>query len=372
MLQAGSSSSGSSSPVFLQSSEATSSDSYRKHISVAFPSHGSANQLRLFADIPNCVKRDDVCPSKLLLEREQRLGGGDEETVSFIRGKRLLRELSTWGIGGPCNYFVEVFDEIQLISAIRFCATNSIEFLIIGKGSNCLFDDSGFDGCIILNRITTFENIEDGVYRVGGGYPINKLGVQCSNAGFGGLEFAGGVPGTVGGAAFMNAGADGQETADSIESVEIITTDGIKRVLQRKELAFGYRTSSFQEMKDLAAIVSVTFRLNRSATAKTKLQRHLERRRKSQPIYQRSAGSVFRNPEGLGVSAGELIEKTGLKGFVLGGAKISELHANFFINFNRSSSKNMIDLINLVGEKVDQQFGIRLRKEIRIVPYNAS
>ncbi|XP_068638714.1 uncharacterized protein [Aristolochia californica] len=357
-------------PLFFPSAEITFHGSVRKHTHLAFPFHDFLSPLLLFAKIPKCIRIDEIYPTKLPLEREQPLRGGGEDTLSLIRGKRLLRELSTWGIGGPCNYFVEVFDEIQLISVIRYCTTYSIKFIVIGKGSNCLFDDFGFDGCIILNRITTLENIEDGVYRVGSGYPFNKLGIQCSNAGFGGLEFAGGVPGTVGGAAFMNAGADGQETADTIESVEIVTIDGIQLVLQRKELTFGYRTSSFQEMEDLAAIVAVTFRLNRCASAKTRLQMHLERRRKSQPIYQRSAGSVFRNPEGLGISAGELIEMTGLKGFIVGGAKVSEFHANFFINFNRSTSKNMIDLINLVNEKVEQKFGIRLKKEIRIVPYH--
>lgn len=303
----------------------------------------------------------------------------DEQDVALVekqavRGQKHLRELSSWGIGGPCNYFLEASRPSHIVSAIRYCHAHSLPFLVLGRGSNCLFDDRGFSGLVVLNRLhdqSDVQVVEPGTYRVGSGYPFNRLGVRCSNDGFSGLEFAGGIPGTVGGAAFMNAGADGQETGDVIESVEIVATDGEVRVLGRSELAFGYRWSTFQEMADLAAITAVTFRLTPAATARERQRAFLERRRKSQPVGERSAGSVFRNPSGLGITAGELIDLAGLKGFKMGGAKVSEVHANFFINFNGATSKDMLALIQFVKERVDQIFGIELKEEIRHIPYSA-
>ncbi|XP_043715775.1 UDP-N-acetylenolpyruvoylglucosamine reductase-like [Telopea speciosissima] len=295
----------------------------------------------------------------------------NSNSLDFVRGKKLLSELSTLGIGGPCNYFVQVFNPTQLVSAIRYCCDHSIRFIIVGKGSNCLFDDSGFDGCVILNRIDYLERIEPGIYRAGSGFPFNRLGVHCCNEGFGGLEFAGGIPGTVGGAVYMNAGANGQETADTIYTVEIVTIDGRHQTLHRNDLSFGYRRSSFQEMENMAAIVAVTFQLKPSAAARERQQAYLRRRKLSQPLVERSAGSVFQNPSGLGISAGELIERAGLKGYSMGGAKVSDVHANFFINSGSATSQEMLELIDFVKARVNTTFGIQLEEEIQYVkPYH--
>lgn len=303
-----------------------------------------------------------------------RIGNSRERTqkwedgrLRIIRKKKQLSDLSTWAIGGPCNYFVQVSDQTQLLSAFRFCQKHFVKFMVIGKGSNCLFDDMGFDGCVILNRIEFLERIEPGMYRVGSGFGFNRLGLQCANEGFTGLEFAGGIPGTVGGAAYMNAGANGQETAHSIDTVEIITTEGKFQTLKRRDLSFGYRSSSFQDMKDLAAITAVTFRLKRSESTRKRQQEYLERRRLSQPVGEKSAGSVFRNPFKIGVSAAELIEQAGLKGLKVGGAMVSNVHANFFINCGDSTSEDMLQLIDLVRDTVYQKFGVELKEEILYV-----
>ncbi|OMO80228.1 UDP-N-acetylenolpyruvoylglucosamine reductase [Corchorus capsularis] len=246
----------------------------------------------------------------------------------------------------------------------RYCHMYSIPYIIIGKGSNCLFDDLGFDGCVILNRIASLERIEHGIYRVGSGFRFNHLGVLTCNEGFTGLEFAGGIPGTVGGAIYMNAGANGQETANTIESIDIVTTEGKFQTLNRVDLSFGYRTSPFQSMKDLAAIIAVTFQLQSSKSAKKRQQEFLKRRRMTQPVQERSAGSVFRNPSSLGVSAAELIDKAGLKGCSIGGAMVSHIHANFFVNTGGATSQDMLNLIALVKDRVDRKFGIELGEEI--------
>ncbi|KAI9160599.1 hypothetical protein LWI28_009829 [Acer negundo] len=284
--------------------------------------------------------------------------------LKFIRGKKLLKDLTTWGIGGPCNYFLQVSDQTQLISAIRYCHEHSIRYIIIGKGSNCLFDDLGFDGCVILNRIEFFERKEAGMYRVGSGFRFNRLGIHCSNQGFTGLEFAGAIPATVGGATYMNAGANAQEIGDVIDSVDVVTVQGKLQRLQKNDLNFGYRSSTFQDMKDLAAIVVVTFQLQESGSARTKQKECSERRRTTQPLGERTAGSVFRNPLNVGVAAAELIEKAGLKGFRIGGAVVSNVHANFFVNVGNSTSRDMLDLIALVKNKVDQKFGVQLKEEV--------
>ncbi|KAK2652238.1 hypothetical protein Ddye_012094 [Dipteronia dyeriana] len=288
----------------------------------------------------------------------------DWNGLKFIRGKKMLKDLTTWGIGGPCNYFLQVSDQTQLVSAIRYCHEHSIRYIIIGKGSNCLFDDLGFDGCVILNRIEFLERKEAGMYKVGSGFRFNRLGIHCSNQGFSGLEFAGAIPATVGGATYMNAGANAQETGDVIDSVDVVTVQGKLQRLEKNDLNFGYRSSTFQDMKDLAAIVAVTFQLQESGSARTKQQECLERRRTTQPLGERTAGSVFRNPLNVGIAAAELIEKAGLKGFKIGGAVVSNVHANFFVNVGNSTSGDMLDLIALVKDKVDQKFGVQLTEEV--------
>nr|DAD44407.1 TPA_asm: hypothetical protein HUJ06_002637 [Nelumbo nucifera] len=222
-------------------------------------------------------------------------------------------------------------------------------------------------GCVILNRIDFLKRIEPSVYRVGSGYQFNRLGVQCTNEGFSGLEFASGIPGTVGGAAYMNVGANGQETANAIDTAEIVTVDGRHQILYRSDFAFGYRMSPFQAMQDLTAIVAVTFRLLPSASVKERQQAYLRKRLWSHLVWERTTGSVFRNPPGMGVSAGELIEKAGLKGFRVGSAEVSKVHANFFINTGSSNSREMLELIGLVKAKVKKEFGIQLQEEIQYV-----
>ncbi|XP_057823065.2 uncharacterized protein LOC131035390 isoform X2 [Cryptomeria japonica] len=293
-----------------------------------------------------------------------------EEVDLHISEGKLLSELSTWGIGGPAKYFVEVNSETHLLSAFRYCQKHNLRFFILGRGSNCLFDDRGFDGCIILNQIDFVEKIFPATYRVGSGYAFNQLGLQCSKDGLTGLEFGTGIPGTVGGAVYMNAGAGGQETADVLKSVEIIMVDGRRKTFRRSELIFSYRKSPFQHMQNFVAIVSATFELASLSSSRERQKLYLERRNKTQPIGERSAGCVFRNPTTTSLSAGAVIEQAGLKGVMVGGAKVSEMHANFFINVGNSTSADMCSLINIVKEQVRQKLGVDLQEEILYVPYN--
>ncbi|MBX7065604.1 MAG: UDP-N-acetylmuramate dehydrogenase [Parachlamydiales bacterium] len=273
-----------------------------------------------------------------------------------LQKHRYLSEFSTFGIGGPIAYFVEVSTIEEMEEAYRI----DLPKMVIGKGSNCLFDDRGFDGLAILNKIDFCDWNETQVH-VGSGYSFSLLGVQSARKNLSGLEFASGIPATVGGAVFMNAGANGTETCDSLKSV--LFFDGVERKeISRADLQFGYRTSSFQKMNGV--ILSAVFSLKEQPQARKKQLEIIDYRMKTQPLKDKSAGCVFRNPPGM--SAGALIDRCGLKGAQIGGAKISEIHANFIINHQKASSEDVKKLIHLVREKVLEQTGVLLETEIRL------
>ncbi len=274
-----------------------------------------------------------------------------------LQQNRFLSEFSTFGIGGPIRSFTEVTSCEEMEEAFAL----NMPVLVVGKGSNCLFDDRGFEGLVVLNRID-FCEWEGTRVRVGSGYSFSLLGAQSARKGLSGLEFASGIPATVGGAVYMNAGANGKETSDALHSV--LYFDGKeRREYRRDELTFSYRTSPFQQRG--GAILAATFSLAPQPEARKAQLQIIDYRMKTQPLKEKSAGCVFRNPPGQ--SAGALIERCGLKGIAIGGAKVSEIHANFIVNFNGASSQQVLELIRLVQEKVFAQTGIHLEPEIRLL-----
>jgi len=275
------------------------------------------------------------------------------------RGRR-LSEFSTFGIGGPIEAFAEVRSVADVQNAFSWAKTHNLPVLVVGKGSNCLFSDAQFPGLVLLNKIDHCT-IEGSNVTVGAGYSFSLLGVQTARKALSGLEFASGIPATVGGAVYMNAGANGQETSETLVSVEYVHADG--RVQEFRELTFGYRTSPFQQMS--GCITSAHFVLRENAQARKNQLELVDRRMKTQPLKDKSAGCVFRNP-GSGVSAGALIDQCGLKGFVVGGAKVSEVHANFLVNENGATAHDVLELIARVQETVRQKTGHHLEPEIRI------
>lgn len=276
-----------------------------------------------------------------------------------------LKKVSTFGIGGPARYFVEVRQIEDMINTLRFCHDNKLPSFILGKGSNSLFDDLGFNGVVIANRIDFLAKPSEDTWHVGAGYSFSLLGSQTARQGWSGLEFASGIPASVGGAVFMNAGANGHETCETLVSVDFITPEGKLVHFNRSELDFRYRHSSFQSMP--GAIVGATFRLTSSKTAREEQINLIRYRQKTQPYGDKSAGCVFRNPPNQ--AAGALIEKSGLKGTGLGGAQVSTLHANFVINSGEASSKDVLELIRHIRTEVKQKTGIELESEIRYIPF---
>lgn len=284
-----------------------------------------------------------------------------------IRQDEPLSSYCTLGVGGPARYLIEVHQVEELLSALAFSREKGLSHLVLGKGSNTLFDDKGFNGLVIVNKIDFFEDLGLGRFRVGAGYSFSRLGVQTARLGWGGLEFASGIPASVGGAVFMNAGANGRETAEALESVEYLDADGQMHCYSKEFLTFGYRTSSFQGRD--GSIIAATFALKKEPEARGKQLKILDYRIKTQPYSEKSAGCIFRNPS-PGVAAGALIEQCGLKGTAFGGAEVSSLHGNFLINKRGATAEEMKALIAKVKNEVLAKKGIALESEVRMIPYN--
>ncbi|MBY0529112.1 MAG: UDP-N-acetylmuramate dehydrogenase [Rhabdochlamydiaceae bacterium] len=275
-----------------------------------------------------------------------------------------LSQYSTFGIGGPARFFSEAnsIEEMQVF--LRYCHQHELPFVVIGKGSNCLFDDRGFDGLVILNKISFFQP-EWPVVSVGAGYSFSLLGVQTARNGWSGLEFASGIPGSVGGAIFMNAGANGRETADSLMEVSFVNRQGELEVLSRSQIEFSYRFSSFHHKK--GAIVAAKFLVSPCPDARKKQLAIVEYRMRTQPYGEKSAGCVFRNPSEQ--SAGALIQEAGLKGVSIRGAEVSPMHANFIVNSGAASAQSVLELAEVVKQIVKEKTGVELELEIRCIPY---
>ncbi len=283
-----------------------------------------------------------------------------------LQTNRFLREFSTFGIGGPIRLFVEVKTISEMEEAFCLVRQENLSFLIVGKGSNSLFDDRGFNGLVILNKIDFSEWDHSSVF-VGAGYSFSLLGAQSARKGFAGLEFASGIPASVGGAVFMNAGANGGDTQQCLRSVLFLEANGEKREFRREELNFGYRTSPFQKMK--GAILGARFTLTEASEARQRQLQIVDYRMKTQPLKDKSAGCVFRNPKPE-ISAGKIIDQCGLKGHRVGGAKISEVHANFIVNDNGASAQDVLELIRQIQIRVYEQTAEQLEPEIRVIPYD--
>lgn len=280
-----------------------------------------------------------------------------EEAVS-------LKHYSTFKIGGPARYFVTVTSTIEMQQALQWAREKGVGFHILGKGSNSLFSDQGFDGLVIYNKIDhcIFEGSR---VNVGAGFSFSLLGIKTAKANLGGLEFASGIPGSVGGAIYMNAGANGQETATYLEKVTFIDTYGVIKTFKKEELEFKYRYSSFHKME--GAILDATFVLPFDDLSLKKQRDLIDKRIKTQPYNQPSCGCIFRNPvEG---AAGKLIEECGLKGISVGEAIVSTLHANFIVNGENATAKDVMQLIETVRKEVKTQKGIDLHPEILVIPY---
>lgn len=278
-----------------------------------------------------------------------------------ITKNKPLKELSTIGIGGYAEYFCSVssLEELQFIHS--YARKNDFPITLIGKGSNSLFPDQGIQGIVVQNRID-FCKISENRVEVGSGYFLPLLVRKTVKASLAGLEFALSIPSTVGGAIWMNAGASQSEIKDVLDSVTFLHKTGGIQKYKKEDLTFSYRHSSFQKMDGV--IVSAEFSLASQENVREKMLFLAAKRKKSQPLSEKTIGSIFKNPENH--SAGALIEFCGLKGKRVGDAMVSSLHANFIVNTKNATQKEVLELIDYIKEVVQKKTGILLKEEIRI------
>jgi len=279
-----------------------------------------------------------------------------------IEFNKPLKNLSTFGIGGNAHAFIAIRTIEEMQELKKYINREQTPYWVVGKGSNSLFDDRGFDGLVILNKIDFIE-FDEGTLHVGAGYSFSLLGAQMARKKWGGLEFASGIPGSVGGAIYMNAGANGMETCGHLTHVGVIDSKG--DIVEKQDLSFSYRTSPFQKTDEI--IVSGRFKLEKMEEARAKQLKIIEYRTKTQPYGEKSAGCVFRNPNDVG--AGALIEQCGLKGKRIGGAEVSTLHGNFIVNRGDAKASDVLELASYLKATIREKTGRDLELEIRSIPY---
>lgn len=292
-----------------------------------------------------------------------------QELCCKVRLNEPLSCHSTFKTGGCCTAFIDICSDQAMISLASAAEKLGVRFLVVGNGSNLLFDDNGFDGVIfhIGNELSEIKLIDDTTIRVGAGAQLSKLCLFALENSMTGLEFAYGIPGTVGGAVFMNAGAYGGEIKDVIVSAEAVCSGSLVH-FDADDMELSYRHSVFQSKE--AYITSAVFKLAKGnkEDIKSKMNELMGRRKDKQPIEYPSAGSTFKRPEGY--FAGKLIQDSGLRGACVGGAQVSEKHCGFIINKGGASSADIKSLIKKVQDKVLEDSGVTLECEVRIIPYS--
>ncbi len=277
-----------------------------------------------------------------------------------------MKDYTTYKVGGECIAIVYPTNVENLIKLLKYLKENKIKYKVIGNGSNLIFSDERYDGVII--NLKEFDKLEinDTIVKVGAGYSLVKLSIKTAKLGLAGLEFASGIPGTVGGAVFMNAGAYKSDMGYIVSEVSVLTPDLEVKTLYNKDLDFHYRTSFLQKNPDYICLeAKLVLRSSNSNILMDIISERKQRRLMTQPLEYPSAGSVFRNPEND--FAGRLIEELGYKGKNIGGAYVSEKHANFIINKDHATASDIIKLITEIKEKVKEKYNIDLIVEQEIV-----
>ena len=294
--------------------------------------------------------------------------------IDFIKkndiGKSLvnadLKNFTTYKIGGIASLVVYPKDVHKLIKLLKFIKKENIKYKVLGNGSNVIFSSKKYEGVIIkLDELNDIEIIGNKI-KVGAGYNLMKLASLAARKSLAGLEFASGIPGTIGGAVFMNAGAYKSDMGYIVQKVKVLTPDFKVIVMANRELNFKYRSSFFQKHKNYICL-EATLKLahgDKDKILEVNKERK-ERRLESQPLEYPSAGSVFRNPEGM--FAGKLIEDLGFKGLTKGGAQVSKKHANFIINIGNASSEDVKELIEFIQDAVEDKYGVKLKVEQEFV-----
>jgi UDP-N-acetylmuramate dehydrogenase len=303
-----------------------------------------------------------------MAQNELQILARERQLADVLLCNEPLSKHTSYRIGGPADYFIAVKNQEQLRGWVRLARELSRPYLIIGRGTNLLVADQGFRGVVIENRCQDFTlDSKSQTLHCEAGAPLALVARTSAKSGSQGLEWAVGIPGTMGGAIVNNAGAYDGAIADAVCGVTILDQDGELRELAAEELRLSYRTSRFKEQQSRdEVILSADLRLSAGSPGllSQRVARYDGLRSASQP-HEPSAGSVFRNPPGL--SAAQLIEQAGLKGTRIGDAQVSSKHANYIVNLRSAKATDVLHLINVVKEEVHQLYDLELELEIELV-----
>lgn len=289
--------------------------------------------------------------------------GLDKLRIEYVSDFPMSR--FTWlRVGGKANYAIYPYSIQQLTELISFLTKMGYPWIVLGEGSNTIILDEGIEKAVIITKKMKAIEIKDsGEIVAEAGANMGTIMNRSVRKGFAGFEFAAGIPGTIGGGVFMNAGANEAEVKDVIKKVWLLI-DGKEEVLSRRELNFEYRKSN---LPDSAVVMKVLVKLDRGdrKLSEKKVKDYLDKRNKTQPIKMSNTGSIFKNPDSI--AAGKLIEELGLKGYEIGGAQISELHGNFIVNRGSAKASEVLKLIDVAKENAYKLRGIILEPEVRIL-----
>ncbi len=275
-----------------------------------------------------------------------------------ILDNELLSKYTTYKVGGVAKYIIYPSSIEKLVELVKLLRENNIKFKVIGNGSNLIFSSKEYDGVIIkLNELNKVV-YEDNIVTVEAGYSAVKLAIETANMGLSGLEFASGIPGAIGGLTYMNAGAYLSDMSRIVDEVTVLDKDNNVITLKNEDMGFAYRHSICPEKGYIVLKVKLILQHGNKDEILALIDNRRNRRLNEQPLEYPSAGSVFRNPEGL--YSGKLIEDLGLKGYSIGGATVSTKHANFIINENNATAEDIGELILYVKQRVKEEYGIDL------------
>lgn len=294
----------------------------------------------------------------------------EEALWNLTEEKRIFKEEpmakhTTFRVGGPAEYYL-MPDRKELPEVIRCCGEYQIPYLVIGNGSNLLVSDKGIRGAVIeIGKNISAIRVEEGRIYAEAGALLSKTAHTALENGLTGMEFAAGIPGCMGGAVVMNAGAYGGEMKDIIASVTVLTKQGEEKKLRVEELDLSYRHSCIPQQEYLVLEAELALQPGKQEEIRVRMEELKAKRNEKQPLEYPSAGSTFKRPEGY--YAGKLIMDAGLRGFQVGGAAVSEKHCGFVINKEQASATDIYRLMQEVQQRVQQQFGVKLEPEVKMV-----
>ena len=277
-----------------------------------------------------------------------------------------MKKHTTFRIGGPADYYLCPHSAKEIQKVVEICREEKLPYFILGNGSNLLVSDKGYRGAVIqLWKNVSDIGVEGCLIHAKAGASLAKIAAQAQEEGLTGMEFAAGIPGTLGGAVVMNAGAYGGEMKDILKEVLVMDQQGKIFTLEKKDLKLGYRTSAVKEKGYIVLAAALELRPGNREEIKKLMEDLKQRRVEKQPLELPSAGSTFKRPEGY--FAGKLIMDAGLRGFSIGGAQVSEKHCGFIVNTGGASASDVLALIREVQKKVRDKFGVELETEVKFL-----